>query len=640
MPTPGIFKDLQFYIADSEPEKDHLVKLIKNNGGSLTLSHTEEHVIRIGGHDSAGGSEGQVDPQYIYECDRRKEVLSTDQFKKPSRNNPNKNSPKSAIQRRNPYTTKDKRILRDWVMRVENFRLRKGLSIFQILSDKHPQHTAESWQNHWSRYMEKNLSREEKKRLATGASVGPRESDNDLDDTSDQEPSSPSHGSKGFISELLAVATSLHANHTSNSEPSMPAEIGKTQGSQSKKDSTSEATTNHSREESPLFVSGHQQKEIESRSIVERASTSSEELLEKPDRRNIIRIKMNRKMDASSKEDLETKAHTEQMDVATASQEDVIDLTAANAEHDKTVPQDSNSRTEADEDQIHHESNVTESVHQVTTHQPSLPSSTVDDHDKDLSAHTISHHDRQSIPSYSPYGHDLNRTSVNSDNAWIKGHEQPKRKVDSDSGLHINSDDDDDGNSTQIFKRYKQNQREGGSDQTPPRHRTEDPITPSARASSEIPALTGHIITAFAAEEARHISSAMKLHTYKRIQDVKDQDHRRWLGDLRGLMMDSDKDAMQVLTTLRISSGDWDVARAFLMRLKQKNQPTRQSNSWSSSSRYEVLQRDREELTRLMWSQKDDNTLLKGTSNQMENLIERKGRNNTNARRIFLQNLS
>jgi hypothetical protein len=47
--------------------------------------------------------------------------------------------------------------------------------------------------------------------------------------------------------------------------------------------------------------------------------------------------------------------------------------------------------------------------------------------------------------------------------------------------------------------------------------------------------------------------------------------------------------------------------------------------------------RDQEELTRLMWSQKDDRTLLKGRPDQVEELIERKGRNNTNARRQFLQ---
>jgi hypothetical protein len=154
-----------------------------------------------------------------------------------------------------------------------------------------------------------------------------------------------------------------------------------------------------------------------------------------------------------------------------------------------------------------------------------------------------------------------------------------------------------------------------------------------------MPSRSGHIINAFAAEEAKHIGIAMKQHTYKRVQDVKDPDHRRWLGDLRGLMMDSDKDAMQVLTTLRICSGDWDAARAFLLRLKHKNQPTRQSISWSSSSRFEALERDQEELARLMWSQKDDSTLLKGIPNQTEELIVRKGRNNTNARRSFLQNL-
>jgi hypothetical protein len=488
--------------------------------------------------------------------------------------------------------------------------------------------------------MEKNLSREEKKRFATGASAGRREPDNDLDANSDREPSSPSHGPRRSTSELLEVSTSLHVQLTSDVEPSVPAEIEKAQRIQSKLESTSDATTNRSREESPLFISGHQQKQIEKPSIVQSASTGSEELLEETDRRNFIRLKFPRKTDNSLTEDLAPRGHVDQeIDVATASQEDIIDLAAANVQHVKAAPENSKSRTETHEDQTHQEGIVTESVHQAITHQPSpsLLSSDIDDRDEELNARTSSHQARQFIPSYSPYGQDLNRKSVNSDNEWSSGHEQPKRKIVSDIGRDFNSDDD--GNSTNQFKRHKHHQRESDLDRTSSRHLTEKPAIPLARGSSESTTQNGYIINAFAAEEAKHISIAMKQHTYKRIQDVKDPDHRRWLGDLRGLMMDSDKDAMQVLTTLRISSGDWDVARAFLMRLKNKHQPTRQSNSWSSSSRYEVLQRDREELTRLMWGPKDDDTLLKGTLNQIEELIVRRGRNNTNARRIFLQTL-
>lgn len=491
--------------------------------------------------------------------------------------------------------------------------------------------------------MEKNLSREEKKRFATGASAKSREPDNNPDDNLDQEPSPPSRERRGSTAELLEVAASLHAMQHSGFRPPVRVQIRKPQENHSKLDSASQAMTSHSRDESPLFMSGHQQKEIEKPSVVQSVSMGSEELLEKQDQRNIIRIKLKRNMDISSTEGSAPKTHTDhEMDVTTASQEDVIDLTSEVAQHIETVPENSNSQTETHENHTGQESIITEPVQQAIAHQPlpSLPLPDVDDHDKDLNTHTLSHQDdqaRQSIPSYSPYGHDVNWKSVNSGNELNNEHEQPKRKVDIDLGRNVNSDDD--GNSTNIFKRHKHHHQESVSDQTPPRHRTEEFALPSTRASSEIPSQSGHIINAFAAEEAKHIGIAMKQHTYKRVQDVKDPDHRRWLGDLRGLMMDADKDAMQVLTTLRICSGDWDVARAFLMHVKHKNQPPRHSNTWSSSFRYEVLQRDREELTRLMWSQKDDSTLLKGIPNLNEELIARKGRNNTNARRSFLQNL-
>jgi hypothetical protein len=482
--------------------------------------------------------------------------------------------------------------------------------------------------------MEKNLTREEKKRYATGASAGSREPDNNQDANLDQESSPPPRERKSSTAELLEVAASLHAMQNSVYKPPVLAKIRKLQESQSKLDSASQGMTSHSREESPLFMSGHQQKEIERPSVVQKVPMSGEEL----------GIELKKILGTSTTEGSATRTHTDhEMDVTIASQEDVIDLTDAVAQPIETAPENSNSQTETHKNQTGQESIITEPAHQATAHQPlpSIPLPDVDGHDKDLNTQTPSHQDdqaRQSIPSYSPYGHDVNWKPVNTDNELNDGHEQPKRKVDIDLGRNVNSDED--GNSTNIFKRHKHHHHhESISDQTPPRHRTEEFAFPSTRASSEMPSRSGHIINAFAAEEAKHIGIAMKQHTYKRVQDVKDPDHRRWLGDLRGLMMDSDKDAMQVLTTLRICSGDWDAARAFLLRLKHKNQPTRQSISWSSSSRFEALERDQEELARLMWSQKDDSTLLKGIPNQTEELIVRKGRNNTNARRSFLQNL-
>lgn len=491
--------------------------------------------------------------------------------------------------------------------------------------------------------MEKNLSREEKKRFATGASAGSREPSNNPDANLDQEPSSPSRERRGSTAELLEVAASLHAMQNSGSKPPVLVKLKKVQETQDKRDSESQDRTSHSREDSPLFMSGHQQKEIEKPSAVQSVSMGSEELLEAQDQRNIIRIKFNRNTDVSHTAGSAPRTNTDhETDVTTASQEDVIDLTTTVAQHVEKVAENSSSQNETHGKRTGQESTITDPVHQAKAHQllSSIPLPDVDDHDRDLNTHTPSHQDHQarpSIPSYSPYSHDVTWKSVNSDSERNKGHEQPKRKVDINLGRNVNSDDD--GNSTNTLKRHKQHHQESVSGQTPPESRNEEFALPSNRASSEIPSRSGHIIYAFAAEEAKHISIAMKQHTYKRLQDIKDPDHRRWLGDLRSLMMDSDKDAMQVLTTLRICSGDWDVARAFLMRLKHKNQPTRQSNSWSSSSRFDVLQRDQEELTRLMWSQKDDSILLKGIPNQVEELIVRKGRNNTNARRSFLQNL-
>ncbi|KAH8555868.1 hypothetical protein BGW37DRAFT_150567 [Umbelopsis sp. PMI_123] len=661
MPTSGIFKGHQFYVSDNEPEKKKLVKLIKSNGGSMALSHNDEDTIWIGRHDFTVGSDELVDPQYIYECDSKKQLVPRTKYLRFLNNNRGEaeSNSKPAVQGRKPFTTKDKRILREWVTRVENFRFRAGDFIYEVLSEKQPQHTAESWKNHWKRYMENNLSKEEKKKFMTGAASSQRESDAYADTYSDQEPNSQTHGSRSSTAELLEAARALHALHALDPKRPKQSEVRKIQGKPNKLDAISEATTERSREDTPLFTSGHQQKESEKSNIVQSKTRDGEELLEKPDRRNILRIKIKRRpqVEPSATNNSAPNTHSRQQNGGDdLLQEDVIDLVADSPQHVDAVletknkdnnenseednTENDNGRTEIQEEQNREES-VISTVDQDSTRQPHPSSSSADiDSDKDFHTHAISSQTNpvlQPIPSNTAYDIDLNRKQVDSDNEWPHKHEQQKRRASSVFGCILQADTGE--NDIDRSKRHKYHRQESIHDQSPPGYRTEEPTIPFTRASSEATSQTGHIIDAFAAEEARNISMAMKQHTYKRITEIMDQSHRRWLGDLRGLMMDSDKDAMQVLTTLRISTGDWDVARAFLMRMKNKHHPNRHSSSWSGYSRVEVLQRDREELTRLMWSQKDDNTLLKGTPSQIEELIERKGRNNTNARRLFLQNL-
>jgi hypothetical protein len=212
---------------------------------------------------------------------------------------------------------------------------------------------------------------------------------------------------------------------------------------------------------------------------------------------------------------------------------------------------------------------------------------------------------------------------------WENGHQQHKRKARSE--LQRKEEKSYESERREATKPSKRHRSDDVHNRTPSRTAS---VTPQSKFQ------TSHILDAFSIEQAKHIGLAMKEHTYRHVSTVTDAAHRRWLNDLRGLMMDCDKDAIQVLTTLRICSGDWDVGRAFLMRLRKKGQSfTSSSSSLSGQSRTEILMRDQEELTRLMWSQKDDRTLLKGRPDQVEELIERKGRNNTNARRQFLQAL-
>lgn len=146
------------------------------------------------------------------------------------------------------------------------------------------------------------------------------------------------------------------------------------------------------------------------------------------------------------------------------------------------------------------------------------------------------------------------------------------------------------------------------------------------------------IIEATASNEAKHIRLALAQKTYNDVSSVTDADHKRWLMDIRGLMMDYDMTAFQVIRTVRSFSGDWEAARAFLHQLKSKR-GANTSNSVSGNIRIDTLLRDRDQLTRLAWSEKHDNILLGGVTSEIDKLMEQKGRNNTLARQEFLKHL-
>ncbi|KAG2180858.1 hypothetical protein INT43_008437 [Umbelopsis isabellina] len=144
------------------------------------------------------------------------------------------------------------------------------------------------------------------------------------------------------------------------------------------------------------------------------------------------------------------------------------------------------------------------------------------------------------------------------------------------------------------------------------------------------------IIDATASNEAKHIRRALTQKTYNNVSSVTDADHKRWLMDIRGLMMDYDMTAFQIIRAVRSFSGDWEAARAFLHQLKNKS-GSNTSNTVSGNVRIDMLLRDRDQLTRLAWSEKHDNILKGGVASEIDNLILQKGRNNTLARQQFLK---
>ncbi|KAJ2960498.1 hypothetical protein NQZ79_g4162 [Umbelopsis isabellina] len=734
MEQSDLFANHSFYIADSEPSKDELAATIKNHGGRITDSSNDGKPVWLGTREHTKNAKELVDLTYITNCIKQKKVLPRNKYLILG-GGPASRADPLLFSTRKSFTAKDKRILRDWVQRQEHFGYRLGEKIYEKLSEIHPQHPADAWQNHWKRNIEPTLTREQRMAFIKG-NAAPDPVSEDEDEDEDEDKVVEQEEENNNVEETLQIVVqtesdTIETHHTDASH------------NQESKQATSEEH-NGTQDQSSKRVT---------RSNTQQANTQShegdtgEELLQSQTSRRVLRSSVAKQTnsDSATPSSLQP-APARDQSVQDEDEESLLDPAIIQAAVDVLLDQETSSsapsKKKGKRQAIADEPESQESSKVAKLDYSQLPSDSEEDSIFALETDEsrllqVMTYVKKYLPwngTFNPDGKriyyvDRSRSDLGHDAVQLmrlanlymielRDVSDPRWQtytewcVDTNqAGPHRAKSMSPDAPSQKAVPHEKSSKSRGSPKPKSIRHRIDDapiyskswkqfgddindlhnadrttsyetveprqqqsrhsagPSTSASRqphirglqyktdrapshASTELrqqqPSAThslheetSHqqsIIDATAINEAKHIRRALTQKTYNNVSSVTDADHKRWLMDIRGLMMDYDMTAYQIIKTVRSFSGDWEAARAFLHQLKNRR-GSNTSNSISGNVRIDMLLRDRDQLTRLAWSEKHDNILKEGLQSETDKLIQQKGRNNTLARQQFLKYL-
>ncbi|KAM3584798.1 hypothetical protein VKS41_003600 [Umbelopsis sp. WA50703] len=638
---------------------------------------------------------------------------------------------------RKPFTAKDKRVLREWVQRQENFGYRLGGKIYERLYEMNPRHTAEAWQNHWKKNIEPTLTREQRMAFIKGQAPPEQVTDDEDEGEDEDEDEAVVQGEGNQDAEESVPIVEPEKNTIDTSDTDTPRSLKDKQAMTDEHQGTQEqsprrmtrsstqqsnaqideqgngedllysqtsrrvlrsSVAKHPNSDRPTSTPSEPAQEVEqeqqdggatvstSKSIHTISSTtpppppqSSEQLSQASQERlspfqsamkeAIAILEQETSHQTRSRHKGKRPAGADELNSQESHKVAKLDYSQASRDSDDVLSSDSDhASVESDE------STVSQCIRYVEKYLPW--NGTVNQFGK-----RIYYYDR----SRRDLGHDALQLMELSNNFFIELRDVSDPRWQSYSewsveslqaGPHRAKSMSPDSPSQSNVPRKKRSKKRGslkpilyrlydkpaptdpnswkpfinlgdiqhGADRSPSRASTEirqpHPITSRPPSSSKLlqTAVSQHldIIDATAIKEATHIRRALTQKTYNNMSSITDADHKRWLLDVRGLMMDYDMTAYQVIRTLRSFSGDWEAARAFLHQLKNRGQ-SNASGSVSGNIRIDMLLRDRDQLTRLAWSEKQDKIVKDGVQNDFDNLIMQKGRNNTLARQQFLK---
>ncbi|RFU29930.1 hypothetical protein B7463_g6406, partial [Scytalidium lignicola] len=146
-----LFEGKKLFIAQRVPSRPRWVDLVKANGGAIVpLEINADYVVCD--HVRKNNPPGSISWTFIQDSLKNGELEDPDAHPAgpPVGTVRQAGSSQPVKSTRKPFTADDDRILRQWVQRAEQQGLStKGNEIYQQLELKHPNHTWQSWRDHW-----------------------------------------------------------------------------------------------------------------------------------------------------------------------------------------------------------------------------------------------------------------------------------------------------------------------------------------------------------------------------------------------------------------------------------------------------------------------------------------------------------
>ncbi|KAF2713877.1 hypothetical protein K504DRAFT_530789 [Pleomassaria siparia CBS 279.74] len=148
-----LFAGLKFWVAQRIPSRNHYLGLIRDNGGIIEPLEKKAD-YRIADHIRSDCPVGSISYTFIDDSIKKGELASPDRHLAgpevgTARHAGSISRPKKGV--RTPYTAEEDRILYKWVRDCETNAtgVASGNAIYKQLEVKYPQHTWQSWRDHY-----------------------------------------------------------------------------------------------------------------------------------------------------------------------------------------------------------------------------------------------------------------------------------------------------------------------------------------------------------------------------------------------------------------------------------------------------------------------------------------------------------
>ncbi|CAD6449390.1 dfd478a8-0622-41fd-a666-2b5044d37c39 [Sclerotinia trifoliorum] len=151
----ALFEGMKFFILQRVPMRSRWIELVQSNGGEVTKFEKKAQIIIADGARKDAPPES-VSWKFIEESAKAGKLVDMEAHRCGAQAGTISERATAQLPRttRTLYTAEDDRILTKWVLKAERMgRPTKGNQIYMELAARYPQHTYQSWLDHWKRYL-------------------------------------------------------------------------------------------------------------------------------------------------------------------------------------------------------------------------------------------------------------------------------------------------------------------------------------------------------------------------------------------------------------------------------------------------------------------------------------------------------